>query len=246
MTETQLQRLLDHADYIVSQDETELALKALELVPGRFRDEPPQKLLDMRRDIQAAIETAYDLMKDSREMPKTVGHSVAFLQGTARGQLLRDELKKANDAGINPHIVDMGPGDFCFAIGLSELGHRFSYEGLTLNLKAYEEVKKVFLRNHLIQFADAPVWFVAYEIIEHLSDINEIMGAQARYAPKAEKIFLSTPKYTYGRGTPEWRKRGIHHRRTYTPGEFYRAAISLFPGRQWSYVDNEVMCLFGT
>jgi hypothetical protein len=58
-------------------------------------------------------------------------------------------------------------------------------------------------------------------------------------------VFLSTPKYTYASGNPEWRVRKAPHLRAYTPKEFTMIAQAMFPEYSFRYVDNEVMVLIG-
>lgn len=242
-----LKPIIEHCEYLVSKDETELALKQLELVPGYYRDHYPQELQKLKESILSAMTVPHDLLSDHREMPKTVDHSVSFMNGTARGMALKMAVKEANEKTIKPNILDLGPGDFTFAIGMAAEDLRFNYHPRTLNRVALEALDGTYINvDHSWTSGDklsSPNWFVAYEVIEHL-DPREIQTVFFREGPFS-KIFLSTPKYTFGNGTENWKTEGIHHLRTYTPNEFILKAQEMFKGYKWSFVDNEVMVLIG-
>lgn len=237
--------LMDHIEYLVSQDETELALKCFDMVPAYYRDFKDKTLLALKSEILSKMLMPIELSEDEREYPKTVEHSVNFLRNTARGQLLEQELKAANSKGKAPHIFDYGPGDFTFAIALNHLEYKFKYTPRSLHYRGVEAMKNILGDKMDGQFGGEPVWLVAYEIIEHLADTTEIQQLADRLCLKPEKIFLSTPKYTYSQGTPAWRDEGIHHRRAYTPREFVSASVDMFPDYDLNFVDSDVMCLLG-
>lgn len=244
MTELNLRPFLDCAEILVSQDETERALQLLYNLPGKYRDFPPQEVVMLRKQILSKIMLPYDLLDDKREMPKPDEWSVQFLNSTMRGIQLRLLVEKYNNESIVPHIVEMGPGDFTFAIGMKKEGLRFTYDCFTLNKIAKADFSKSLISN--IPNSKAPFIFVAYEVIEHLHHIDEIRQMYDRIDKTPEHVMLSTPKYTFEKGTPNWKIEGIHHLRTYTPREFGTEAMRLFPEYNFEYADNAVMVLVGT
>jgi hypothetical protein len=239
--------LIQHIEYLVTQDETELALKCFDLVPAYYRDHKDKKLSSLKAEILSKMLMPVELSSDDRELPKSTEHSVNFLKSTARGQLLFTRLAEANESGVIPHIVDYGPGDFTFAIALNHLGLKFTYTPLSFHYRGVASLREILGEKiKPITYLSKVTWLVAYEIIEHLSDTSEISQVADRLPNRPEKIFLSTPKYTYGKGTQNWREEGIHHRRAYTPNEFAQCSFSMFPNYDFNYFDNEVMCLLGT
>lgn len=236
--------LIKHVEFLVSQDETELALKCLDMVPAFYRDHRHPDIEKLRTDILAKMLMPIELQHDDRELPKSFEHSVNYLNSTARGIVLKNELQKANDENITPHIKDFGPGDFTFALSLYHLGYSFTYEPVTFHSRAIEQFNDMTDGLCCIARPGAPVWLVAYEIIEHLVDTTELKQICSRtLTPK--KLFFSTPKYTFHKGTPNWRVEGIHHRRAYTPNEFYFQIKEMFREYKFTYVDDPVMVLVG-
>lgn len=239
--------LIQAANDLVVLDETELALKVLECLPGHLRDNIPKEISDLKNLILNKILMHYDYLKDNRELPKDLDYCKNFLNNTQRGCQLKHFVKTLNEQGTVPHIVDMGPGDFCFPIGMHAEGLNFTYDCFTLNLQAKEECKKLLGSMFKEWYSDKSTnIFVAYEIIEHLSNIQEIRQCFSRYFPKpADYVLLSTPRYTFDIGTYNWKEIGIHHLRTYTPTEFMLAGLKLFPEYKFTYVDDPVMVLAG-
>lgn len=236
--------LIEHIEYLVSQDETELALKCFDLVPAYFRDNKNRDLEKLRSLILSKVLMPNDLCYDDRELPKSMEHSINFLQATMRGYILGKAVEEANEKNLIPYIVDFGPGDYCFAIGMQALGLKFLYNPTSFNQKSLRQIKLILTEKIATECPKtSPLFFVAYEIIEHLADISEIRQLHDRQIKKANKIFLSTPKYTFENGTQNWKTEGIHHRRAYTPAEFIQASGQLFPDRQWEFTDDPVMVL---
>lgn len=235
-----IEALVTHIEYLVIQDETDLALKCLDMVPAYYRDHRDGKLESLRHEILSKVLTSRDMTTDWREMPKTVEHCVNYLNGTSRGQVLKNELEAANKLDIKPTIVEFGPGDFCFPIALHHLDLKFNYLPLTLHNKAEEAIIKIMPDKVVNKAQIGHTWFVAYEIIEHLWNTDEIRMMHDRHCPLADKIFLSTPKYTYAQGTPQWREDGIHHLRAYTPLEFVAEGYRLFWGKKWNFYEDKL------
>jgi len=238
---------IEAAKTLVAMDETERALHLLFNLPAYYRDNTPNEVRDLRAKILAKVTLPVDLLGDDRELPKSDEFSIGSLDGTMRGAHLKHIVSQYNDEGKIPFIVDMGPGDYVFPIGMHLQKLNFKYYPVTLNLKSKTEA----MLRMPDKYNDKPMKcdiFVAYEIIEHLHHVDEIRQCFDRYAQLGFPDFclLSTPKYTFGEGTQHWESEGIHHLRAYTPREFQFEAIRMFPEYNWSYADNPVMVLIGS
>jgi len=241
-----LQPFLDVAEILVRLDETERGLLILDNLPAFYRDFPPIEVRNLKSEIMSKITLPHDLLGDDRELPKTDEWSVQFLNGTARGLQLKELVKELNDKQIFPHIHDLGPGDFTFVLGLNKLGFEFTYSCLTLNRNAELDVsKRLGSKYKETPVENAVTIFVAYEIIEHLHNPMEIRQAFDRLKVMPDYILLSTPKYCYAEGTPNWRTEGIHHLKVFTPSEFMVEGIKMFPEYEFTFIPNEVMVISG-
>lgn len=240
--------LLAHADYLVSQDETELALECLDLVPAYYRDHKLKEIEDFKSLILRQMLMPNELAKDQGEMPKDKISCLTTMYQTARGRILYSSIQDSNLKGITPHLVEFGPGDFSIPIALAETGMKFTYNANSFNEKALAtaKVRLVNCFTEIPPTGDQPTWLIAYEIIEHLADISEIRQINDRQSKRPEKIFISTPKYTFHKGSPNWKQTAIHHRRAYTPMEFIIATQRLFPPDiKWEFFDADVMVVVG-
>lgn len=238
-----LNPFLQAAETLMVQDEAERALLVLNNLPGYFRAHEPEAVRKLRMEIESKIFQTCDYQIIDDDLPKTDEQAMAWVDGTMRGHVMNLKLHEANQSGIEPFIVDMGPGDYQLPIGLQAKGHKFKYKPVGVEQRAME-IAKERLKDKIALQEKSPLWFVAYEIIEHMPQPRELAQTAARYGIP-DKVFLSTPRYTYANGKPEWREKGQPHLRTYTPNEFAFVAQDLFKGYTWSYYDNEVMVLVG-
>jgi hypothetical protein len=242
--------VIKHAEQMVIWEEPMRALWILNNLPAYFRDHEPTEVTDLKLTILRKIYTVQDYASNSSDDVRP-SHLVAqLLDNLARGVVIRDAVKEANQKGVTPHIVDFGPGDYWMAIGLDVQGLKFTYRPVALQGSAYTEAKMRL--EHLWverEVKDRPNWLVAYEIIEHLKDEDEIAQEAARCALKPDKVFLSTPRYIFDGGDStlrnHWKKNGLPHLRCYTPDEFLASATRMFPKYQWMYCDDPVMVLRG-
>jgi hypothetical protein len=136
------QPFIDCAKILVEADETELAIRVLNSLPAYYRENIPEDIDKLKNLIQERITMAYDLLSDHRELPKSDEWSAHFLNNTERGLQLKKLVTDYNSADISPHIVDMGPGDFTFVIGMKSEDLSFSYECFTLNKEAEKAIKQ--------------------------------------------------------------------------------------------------------
>ena len=238
---------IDAAEILVRLDETERALLVLNNLPALWRDHAPLEVAKLKAEILAKITLPYDLLSDQREMPKSDEWSVQYLHSTERGLQLEKLVKDLNRDQIYPHIHEIGPGDFTFAIGLHVCGLDFSYSCTTMNTLAEVELSvRIGTKYRRKVEQNAVQIFTAFEIIEHLDNPMQIRQSFERsYQKSPEHVLLSTPRYTYSEGTPNWRSEGIHHLRAYCPQEFYSEVTRMFPEYNHTFIDNEVMVTLG-
>jgi hypothetical protein len=172
----------------------------------------------------------------------------AVMDFLARGFVIKGLVHKINEAGKTPHIIELAPGSYWLPIGLKKNGLKFKYHGPSLN-KEHERLAA----NYLIEEVRAgssilpedPTIFTCFELIEHLHQPDEIAHHYYKYQTKFDHILISTPKYCYGGGNPQWPDTDLGHLRTYTPKEFFQFALKLWPTHKWTLYDNETMILHG-
>lgn len=252
MFERAIPAMLTYVNALIGCDEMALAQDLLvNGMPGYFRDNPPKEVLEMKKKLMKFLMNSEDYANNSIETDiMNLESSNQTINGLLRGQLVLKEVKELNDKGKTPHVIEMGPGEYWLAIGLKAQGCKFTYKGIGVNPAAAEKASLI-LGEHLKQpDLDAPVIYVACEIIEHLWNPQEIAQTVAKLGVTPDYIHMSTPLYTFGVGHETWfeephiGKGG--HLRTYTPSEFMLIAQRLFPNYNWVYYHNQVMSLRGS
>lgn len=230
------------SDMLCSADEPERALKVLDLLPAMYRENTPKEIAEMRSLIKSKLITPHGYLSDAHDNHVYVDFETARQQiiGTLRGYLMQAEL----DLLKNPHIVDVGPGEYWLLQGL--LG-QFTYKDVALDRNTQSEIKT--MPRYKERFKDYKTEvdgerariFSAMEIIEHLSNPHELAWEAYKHfdGQYPHYIHMSTPEYTYDYH-PDWRtdRHGLPHLRAYTPKEFYDAACEIFPGYSWQIYRN--------
>lgn len=244
---------IEAALQLVRSEDTNKAIQLLtELLPSYYRDNPPEEIQALVKSIRSAKWLTSDYSLNNKDNLKPIEHCTNAVEGLLRFKIIKEELLRVNKEGIIPHIVDLGPGDFTMPIGLNAAGCKFTYRPIGVYEHAKVEAKK--LLNHLWMESEVrdgpswfqkPVWFVAYEIIEHLENEFEIRQQMARLPTLPQRIFCSTPLYTFAQGNLTWRETQIAHIRAYTPDEFFSICRKLFPEYTLSYVPFEIQMIIG-
>jgi hypothetical protein len=247
----ELRPFLDAAHELMRFDESERALQLLENLPAYYRDNPPPEAVQMRRDILASLITPHAYA--SIDFDAEVGRDV--MDHLSRGVWIKETFESPDlfrsDGGTEalvPHVCEMGPGEYWLPLGLKKRGFDFTYHDISLLKRTGDNARA--LRPDL-RFVDTPPEgakriFVAFEIIEHLTDPMEIAIEAARHCGEPEIVFLSTPLYTFA-VKDDWRKKnGQPHLRAYTPQEFFNTACEIFPGYNWDLRHDQIMVLRGT
>lgn len=219
---------IDAANELARADEVERALKILDNLPAYYRDNEPRSITVLRNEIMARIATAGDY-KNNDTTDKI--EDVSPMRETLRYQLLKGDVSYFNGKKQTPHIIDYAPGEFWVPILLKEDGLKFTYQPIYICDKAFEKTKHLFedtMRKE--KTFNEPTIFVAFEIIEHLHNENEIKIEMLKAYGRCDIIHVSTPKYSYDYECKDWRERSLlGHLRAYTPREFFDKVQQIFP-----------------
>ncbi len=237
----------EYVNTLVNLDEVERALLVLDNLPAYYRDHYPPLLLELRQNILKAQCTAHAYITSTMDSEINPEVSDLWIKGVLRGVLLEREVKRYNDAGLIPHIVDIGPGEYHAPIGLKRLGAKFTYQPIAADKKAAEGAAPYLADISSRAVAVGPTIFLALEIIEHLPSTQDLLIECLRHCgAMPDRIHLSTPCYTFDTRLKDWNKPcGLPHLRAYTPMEFIAEAQRLFPGYQWQMYQSELISLRG-
>ena len=240
----EINHFIQAAITLVQYDEVERALHLLDNLPAFYRDNEPQSVIDLRSKIKAKIMLPQDyasLATDDQQLCERDD----IIHLLSRGQIVLNEVKQLNDQGITPHIVEVGPGNYWLPLNLAKAGYSFTYSAIGVVPDLHLAFKKDLPVNHQVQIEGSPVFFVAFEVIEHLQSVEELSILASRIK-NLRKIFLSTPRYTY-EFNKNWESKGLQHLRAYTPNEFLTEAQRLFKSaKTWQYLDDQPMTLMGS
>jgi hypothetical protein len=221
-----VERFLDAVEDMINADEVERALLMLDNMPAYYRDHVPERAAEIRQSLHRQLWTPVQYAG--------IYEGVIPDCWPGRAQVLEGLVRQLNSEGKAPHVMELAPGSGFIEAGLRERGLTCSYESLGLDKR--KEPGDV----------SGPAIFVAFEIIEHLSNEWEIYQNYLKFNREAEHILLSTPLYTCAGGMSGWRERPLGHLRTYTPLEFQQKAQAMFKGYQWKAFVDETIILLGS
>ncbi len=223
---------LDAVEMMINADEVERALWMLDNMPGYYRDNMPERALEILNTLHKKTWTAiqYSELKQDEPLSLEVADQVVPL----RGMLVEQIVRSYNELSITPHIMELAPGGHWLPQYLKYKGLVFTYSSMSLTVGLEIGVEVL-----------GPVMFVCFETIEHLADEADIYRNYLKMGAKADVFMLSTPLYTINGGEDNWRERELGHLRTYTPAEFMRFADKYFKGCKWEMVMGEEMILTG-
>lgn len=239
--------VLKVVEMLVHSDEVERALLVLDNVPAIYRDQPTFRMVQMRRDILAAMTTPHAYMIGAYDPALRPDDAKAQMQWLLRGRLIEAEVRRYNKFNQVPHIVDVGPGEYIVPLGLKACGLKFTYKDIAMDLKTQSAAKQ-FLADYQVEpTQDQPRIFLANEIIEHLPEPRDLLVESHRHCARwPERVHISTPCYTFDGRIKEWRKEGgLPHLRAYTPFEFQSEVRKLFPMYKWEFHLDLIMSLVG-
>jgi hypothetical protein len=211
----------------IQSDEVEKALWLLNNPPSYFQDHEPKKVTEIRNSLHRQLWTPvqYKGIYDNAEINQSFW--------PLRAKVL-EELCFAQE-GLPLHIMELAPGDQWLKAGLEQKGLQFTYESISLDGCQFSEMKP-----------GSKTIFVAFELIEHLSNPWEIYQNYLKFNKQADYVLISTPLYSYGGGCAEdWRTRPLGHLRTYGPRHLHEIVNTMFQGFRWTCNHDNVIVLTG-
>lgn len=229
---------------MIRSDEVAMALYMLDNPPGYYRENPHPLIVETKRLLLRQLVTPvwYATQKAEYDFQFSEG---CFDYSYPRAHGTLQEIEAMNKEGIEPTLVDLAPGNFWLPIGLVKRGAKFKYLPKSLNAVAVEKLKAAYPD---IQIATEPcenTIFVAYEIIEHLWNTEEIHQHVIQLPVRPKTIMLSTPMYTFNSPAERWDQADLGHLRTYTKKEFVEYAMKHWPDYSWALMPEHVMLLIG-
>lgn len=235
---------IDAANILTAADEPLLALKLLDIVPAFYRDYKDSEIEELKIRIKRRLVTSVWYSNCHNELLKE-SDSIAMCKGTLRGQMMIKELEALKKLKIEPHIIEFAPGEYWLPIGLLALGYKFTYESISLNKET------TILAENILPWSMERKGklniYCAFEIIEHLHFVDDIITESLRLGVRPDIIHLSTPLYTFD-GRKEslaWENKDLGHIRAYTPREFYDFVSKMFYGYELELQLSQVMHLRG-
>lgn len=245
------QQVIDYAQMLANHDEVERAIWVLDNVPAKYRETKPKELLDYRAKLVASMTTphAYMTSEFDGDLAPFVEIAKDLMTFTVRTKLIMEEVKKYNAQGLEPHIVDIGPGEYIIPFGLYKNDCKFTYWDVGLDRKTQSQAYPLLaelgirkdVRNH------SPTIVIANEIIEHLHNPLDLAIDALRWTDVwPDRIHLSTPLFSFDVNDKSVLTRGkTQHLRAYTPQEFMMEAMRIFPNYTWQLYANTIMSLRG-
>lgn len=246
-------------DELVYSDEVINALKMLDMCPSFYREHYKSVLQDKKNDIRRRIATPLDYsssyleqydvaMVHEKQMSELrceylkqrsgfsdLGDMIDDYFCYPRGPYMVDLIRKLNEAGTVPHIVEFGPAAFWLPYGLMKKGLKFKYKPLTLNLLSFDTHKETL--KDVIDFKVSKEncnIFVCFEVIEHMWNDMDITLDYLKHGFEFDIVCLSTPLDTFSGGKND-KDAELQHLRTYSTNEFSEFAKKAFPGRVWNH-----------
>ena len=222
-------------EQMIMSDEVERAFLMLDNVPAYYRYFPTPRMEEIRASLHRQLFTPAQYSEADAEGKDL---DVKHLEGMFphRAQVLFEKVKEINERGVKPNIMEVGPGSFWLPYVFRARGLEFSYEyqSLTPRDLPFDKPKD-----------DCVNIFVAFELIEHLSNEAEIYQAYLKFKKEASYIFISTPLFTYNGGIVNWRENALGHLRTYTPPELGAFCQKYFKNYSWEAFLSDTITMVG-
>lgn len=237
----------------ICSDEIQTALKMCgELLPGYYRDNPPKEILEIRSRLYQQLYDQFDYSSDHDEANFTraeVTEQCLSAYTYPRADILFQDIKDLNHAGIEPWIFEISPSHGWLPVGFADRGLKFDFFGKNMNQPALNKIRE-WLEPTQVRWVKEPLTeqqkiLVCFEALEHMMNPHDLTQAAHKVGQDFDRIYLSTPMYTLWGGLPNWRDRRIGHVRTWTPDEFLSFAHEAFPGYKWEIFKSPSMVLRG-
>ncbi len=225
-----LDRYLDTVSDMINADEVERALNMLDNLPAYYRDNIPERAKQMRLQLHKQLFTPVQYKEIYT--PGCLDNMGGYWP--ARAQILENVIRDIYKSGAQAHVMEYAPGSFWLPYLLQQKALPFSYEHIGL-----DPLPKGLAFPSLQDGKESENVFVAFEIIEHLSNEWEIYQNYLKLNRCADHVLVSTPLYTYAGGMDNWQTRQLGHLRTYTPAELVKSVANMFIGLEWKVYTAE-------
>lgn len=236
---------------MIQADEIQEALRMLENPPAWYRENYPAEFTAIKNKLYQRLYSQIEYASDQEEVDMAQRHDVAVSQWNGeycfpRAQIITDAVKKANDNGMAPFIVDLGCSHGNLPLGLKAAGLRFNYLGLAMNQKVIESLRTA-VGNDI--WSDWPsegqeAWLVCTEVLEHCMDPHSLVIDAYKPGLHYAQMFWSVPYGCLGGGLENWDRR-LGHVRGWTRKEFSEFVDKHFPGYQQTLYMAHSMVLHG-
>lgn len=233
---------------MILADEVEKALHLINNPPAYYKDHENQPLKEIKTKLLKQVFDTKAYIDCERPIPKDrILSDISGALKYPRFDIIADEIKKLNYHGKVPWIYEYAPGTAWEAVNFERMGLKFKYKAHTLSQVMEHNFRENYFKDIWQEKPDdgQPTIFIACEIIEHLHDHREIEHVLLRTGVTFDQIFISTPKYTWAGGLDSWEDNFLGHLRTYTPTEFMRICMQMFPNYQATYYEFHCMLYSG-
>ncbi len=232
---------------MIRADEIQIALEMIENVPGYYRDNMPQELIDIKKKLYQNLYDQIEYATDDEEADCTREFGEAQWDNGymfPRSEIITNLIKSLFPR--SPWIFDLGCSHGNLPLGLIKSNQSFTYYGVGMNHRIQQKVKEwVGVHWHEKPVGDQPTILYCTEVLEHMMNPHDLVQSAYKVGVNFDHILLSVPKYTLGGGLENWDSRRLGHVRTWTPKEFLSFADKSFPGYQWQYFDAFSMVILG-
>jgi len=260
---------LESVKQMASADEVVTALEMLDKLPGYYRDNEPKEVTELRNDILSKVETVADYCRHDLEhysiaidYEKQMCDARASFHGTEaqfedlgdmindsfcfpRGPMILNLVKKLNEQGKTPHIVELGPASYWLPHALKKKGCKFKYKPISINRVA-EQSHSVHLNGYYetdLSKSDVKI-FVCFEVLEHLWNEKDLLFEAKKQKVDFDIVAISAPLNTFGGGEAD--RKTFEHIRTYNAKEFRKLCSDMFPERNWVHALNQSQVMIGS
>lgn len=236
---------LDSVEQMICCDEIETALYMLSHMPGYYRDNPPERALEIKRKLYKQLMSITDYANDPGETKEQAESGGVELKDHwkhphyhPRGEIMTSLCKTLNEAGYYAEIHEFGPAMGWLPAALEDLKIEHSYNGYDIKGNKKQE--------HLINSdLKKRTVFCSFEVIEHLWNPDDIYHCYAKTGIDADYIAIGCPQYTLYGGLPGWDYRELGHLRTYTPMELLDFCQKHWHGYDWQFHSSNMMLMYG-
>lgn len=223
-----IDKYLDCVEGMILADEVERAFWMLDNPPSFYRENPTERMTEIRQSLHKAMFTPIEYSKADREIE---GQGDGW---PARGEVVAQLVSRLNADNRIPNLMEISPGTHWLKKGLEERGLTFTYESRSLT----SAPPPIHSSNINI--------LICMELIEHLANPMEAYQAYLKFEKTASYLVLSVPLHTWGGGLSTWRGQALGHLRTFSPQEFFDLCRKMFgPGYDWRCHLSDTITLEG-